>query len=96
MSQPEQTTAHDVHARGGYLIQVGAFGSEGEAKERLTSAQSRAKDILGSADPFTERAVKGDKPIYRARFAGLDKEQAEAVCRHLKRSEIPCMALKNW
>ncbi|MGA7609537.1 MAG: SPOR domain-containing protein, partial [Xanthobacteraceae bacterium] len=47
--------------------------------------------ILKQADPFTEKVVKGDKTLYRARFAGLDKGQAEAACRALKRSDIPCM-----
>ncbi|MBI3703613.1 MAG: SPOR domain-containing protein, partial [Rhizobiales bacterium] len=63
--------------------------------ERLSTCQSKAKDLLGKADPFTERTVKGEKSLYRARFAGLDKEQAEAACKSLKRSEIPCMLLKN-
>src|SRR5262249_20982435 len=81
--------------RGAYIIQVGAFDDEAEAKERLAVAQKAAKDMLGGADPFTERASKGNKTLFRARFAGLDKEQAEAACGLLKRGEIPCMLLKN-
>lgn len=80
---------------GGWMIQVGAFPEEKEAQLRLAAAQSKAKDQLGQADPFTERVAKGDKALYRARFAGLDKDQAENACKHLKRSEIPCMLLKN-
>ncbi len=80
---------------GGWMIQVGAFPDEHEAKQRLTTAQSKAKEELGQADPFTERVAKGDKSLYRARFAGLEKDQAESACKHLKRSEIPCMLLKN-
>ena len=80
---------------GGWMIQVGAFPDENEAKQRLTAAQDKAKDQLGQADPFTERVAKGDKSLYRARFAGLDKDQAETACKNLKRSEIPCMLLKN-
>ena len=80
---------------GGWMIQVGAFPEENEAKQRLTAAQEKAKDQLGQADPFTERITKGDKALFRARFAGLDKDQAETACKHLKRSEIPCMLLKN-
>jgi D-alanyl-D-alanine carboxypeptidase len=80
---------------GGWMIQVGAFPEEKEAKERLAAAQDKAKALLGRADPFTERVTKGDKSLYRARFAGLDKDQAETACKHLKRSEIPCMLLKN-
>ena len=80
---------------GGWMIQVGAFPDENEAKQRLNNAQNKAKDLLGQADPFTERVTKGDKSLYRARFAGLEKDQAETACKHLKRNEIPCMMLKN-
>jgi len=80
---------------GGWMIQVGAFPEEKEAKQRLVTAKDKAKTLLGQADPFTERVAKGDKSLYRARFAGLDKVQAETACKHLKRNEIPCMLLKN-
>jgi D-alanyl-D-alanine carboxypeptidase len=80
---------------GGYMIQVGAFDSEGEAKSRLAAARSKATDVLGRAEPFTEKVAKGDKTMYRARFAGLDKEAAETACKHLRQGEIPCMLLKN-
>src|SRR5664280_2707246 len=40
---------------GGWMIQVGAFPDETEAKQRLVAAQGKAKDQLGQADPFTER-----------------------------------------
>ena len=85
-----------THPRsGGWVVQVGAFEDENEAKQRLNSAQIRAKTLLGAADAFTEKVVKGDKALFRARFAGLDKEKAEAACRYLKRNDISCVALKN-
>ena len=85
-----------VVARTGWIIQVGALESEGEARERIEAARSQARGLLSKADPFTEPVVsKGDKKLYRARFAGLDRDQAEAVCRTLKRSEISCITVKN-
>lgn len=81
--------------RGGWMIQVGAFPDEIEAKQRLSVAQEKAKDQLDKADAFTEKTTKGDKALFRARFAGLDKDQAEIACKHLKTNEIPCMLLKN-
>ena len=52
--------------------------------------------MLGKADPFTEPVVaKGEKKLFRARFAGLDRDQAEAVCRTLKRSDISCITVRN-
>jgi D-alanyl-D-alanine carboxypeptidase len=94
---PVPTTVQEPASKphGGWMIQVGAFPDENEAKQRLAAAQGKAKELLGQADPFTERVAKGDKPLYRARFAGLGKDQAQNACKHLKRSEIPCMLLKN-
>ena len=82
-------------AKGGYMIQVGAFDDVQEAKHRLVIAKTKAKDQLIKADPFTEKVAKGKKSLYRARFAGLDRHQAETACKHLRRSDIPCLMLKN-
>jgi D-alanyl-D-alanine carboxypeptidase len=93
-SAPTATPSH-VIPKGGWIVQVGAFPGEGEAKERLQSAHSMAKSLLAKADGFTEPVVKGEKTLYRARFAGLDRHQAEAVCKQLKRNEIACLTIKN-
>jgi D-alanyl-D-alanine carboxypeptidase len=79
----------------GWMIQVGAFDREDEAKTRLSAAQARARSFLADASGFLERVQKGEKTFYRARFAGLGKEQAEAACKYLKKNEIACMSLKN-
>jgi D-alanyl-D-alanine carboxypeptidase len=83
------------HAHGGWLIQIGAFDDENEAKEHLSAAQMKVHAMLAAKDPFTERVQKGDKALYRARFAGFDKATAEAACKTLKRSDFECMALKD-
>ena len=94
--EPVSSTAEAAaRARGGWMIQVGAFPDEHGAKERLSTAQTKAKEQLAEANPFTEKVAKGDKSLYRARFAGLDKGQAETACKSLKRSDIPCMMLRN-
>ena len=92
---PAPETVGSAKSRSGWMIQVGAFPEEKAAKERLTAAQSQAKEQLGEAEPFTEKVDKGDRSLFRARFAGLEKPQAEAACRNLKRSEIPCLLMKN-
>jgi D-alanyl-D-alanine carboxypeptidase len=88
--------AKPAAARAGWMVQVGALESEGEARERIEAARNQARGLLAKADPFTEPVVaKGDRKLFRARFAGLDHDQAEAVCRTLKRSEISCIAVRN-
>jgi len=80
----------------GWIIQVGALESESEARQRIEAARSQARGMLAKADPFTEPVVaKGDRKLFRARFAGLDRDQAEAVCRTLKRSDISCITVRN-
>jgi D-alanyl-D-alanine carboxypeptidase len=83
------------NVRGEWMIQVGAFPGEDQARERLKAAQNVAKSVLGRAAPYTERVAKGDSTWFRARFAGFDKDRAEAACKYLKRNEFACLAVKN-
>ncbi|NVO17061.1 MAG: D-alanyl-D-alanine carboxypeptidase [Rhodoplanes sp.] len=93
-SRPAEPTRKPV-ARSGWIIQIGAFEGEREAKDRLSSAQAKAKSLLGHADPFTEAVVRDNKTFYRARFAGFEKDSAEAACKYLKRNDFACLTIKN-
>ncbi|MBX9651344.1 MAG: SPOR domain-containing protein [Xanthobacteraceae bacterium] len=80
----------------GWIIQVGALESEGEAKQRIDLARSKASSLLSKADPFTEPVVaKDNRTLFRARFAGLERDQAEAICKTLKRADISCITVRN-
>jgi D-alanyl-D-alanine carboxypeptidase len=81
--------------KGGWIIQVGAYPDEDEAKRKLGMVKIKALKLLSDADPFTEPTVKDGATYYRARFAGLNKDQAEAVCSYLKRNDVECVAIKN-
>jgi D-alanyl-D-alanine carboxypeptidase len=83
-----------VHS--GWIIQVGALESETEAKQRIDLARSSARGLLSKADPFTESVVaKDNRKLFRARFAGLERDQAETVCKTLKRADISCITVRN-
>jgi D-alanyl-D-alanine carboxypeptidase len=83
-------------ARSGWIIQVGALESESEARQRIEAARNQARGMLNKADPFTEPVVaKDNRKLFRARFAGLERDQAEAVCRALKRADISCITVRN-
>ena len=85
-----------VAVRTGWIIQVGALETEGEARQRIEAAKSQARGMLNKADPFTESVVaKDNRKLFRARFAGLERDQAEAVCRALKRADISCITVRN-
>ncbi|TWI08667.1 serine hydrolase [Bradyrhizobium daqingense] len=96
--QPIQMSAMTKPAitHSGWIVQVGALESETEAQQRIDAARSSARGLLSKADPFTEPVVaKDNRKLYRARFAGLERDQAEAVCRTLKRAEISCITVRN-
>jgi D-alanyl-D-alanine carboxypeptidase len=96
-AEASTSEAKPLHAiRAGWVIQVGAFDAEQDAQQRLTKAQAKIGHVLDRADPFTETVLKGEKTLYRARFAGFQqKDEAEAVCKQLKRNDIDCMTIKN-
>ena len=82
-------------ATAGWIIQIGATDDAGKASDLLARAKLQGKAALASARPFTERILKGDAVLYRARFAGLEPDAAEAACRSLKKSGFACFAMKN-
>ena len=86
-----QTAKH----RPGWIIQVGAYPGEQAAKQRLSTVQSKASKMLTGAEAFTETIDKGGTTYYRARFAGLDKDKAEAACKYLKKNDVECVTIKN-
>lgn len=89
--KPAATMTH-----AGWIIQVGALESESEARARLDLARDQARGMLGKADSFTEPVVaKDNRKLFRARFAGLERDQAEAICKTLKRADISCITVRN-
>jgi D-alanyl-D-alanine carboxypeptidase len=80
----------------GWIVQIGAFDIERDAQRQLSTAHAKAGPVLDNADPYTEVVMKGDKTLYRARFAGFQqKDEAEAACKQLKLSNIDCITIKN-
>jgi D-alanyl-D-alanine carboxypeptidase len=93
-SANERSAEKPATTRSGWAIQIGAYEGETEAKQKLSDAKSKAAGVLRKADAYTERTQKGAKTYYRARFAGFDRDEAEAACKQLKRSDVACLALK--
>jgi D-alanyl-D-alanine carboxypeptidase len=82
-------------ARSGLMIQIGATDDQEKAQSLLTRARAQGKSVLGSAQPFTEKVQKGGGTLWRARFAGLTEDGAEAACKSLKRSGFACFTTRN-
>lgn len=87
--------AHPDVPHTGMMIQIGATDDMEKAGALLARARTEGHSLLTAAQGFTEKVQKGDATLYRARFAGLDAEQADAACKTLKRSGFACFTTKN-
>ena len=82
-------------ARGGFEIQIGAFGDSAEAERSMASARQRAGTLLDNHAAVAVPAQKGTGQIYRARFKGFDAIAAASACGELKRLQIDCFVIKT-
>ena len=92
--QPIAATSRPTAARSGVMIQIGATDGAEKANALLARAKSSAS-ALAKATPFTEKVQSGGAALWRARFAGLSEDQADAACKTLKQSGFACFATKN-
>lgn len=90
-----EVSTRPAAASKGVMIQIGATDAPAKAQELLDKAKSSSRGALRAAVPFTEKVSKGGDTFYRARFAGLSEQQAEAACKSLKRSGMGCFATRN-
>lgn len=82
-------------ATGGYLIQVGSFGSAAEASRCLDDVRDKAGKLLQGRPSRTEQAQVGKRQVFRARFAQFDSAGATAACATLRQQKVDCLVLKG-
>ena len=70
---------------GGWAIQVGAFGSEGQAHSATSAARAQGGVLLASAHPSVGQLHQGRAVLYRARLTGLSRDAAIQACERLSR-----------
>jgi cell division septation protein DedD len=70
---------------GNWAIQVGAFGSESQARAAADAARLHAHDLLAAAQTHVGTLHQPHGTLYRARLIGLSREAALAACEKLNR-----------
>jgi len=94
-AQPAQLTVSRPEAAApGYHVQIGVYGSPTEATRAMTAAKSKAAHVLGESAPIAVPLTKGDRQLYRARFAGFDSASATTACNELRRSGLDCFVAR--
>jgi D-alanyl-D-alanine carboxypeptidase len=95
-SAPDSQATTVVWKPGGdYGIQVGAYSKYGAAQKAAQSAAKAEPQLLAEARIIidTQKMNNGSK-LYRARVAGLSKNDAQTACRNLKAKSTDCLVLK--
>ncbi len=88
------TDASPARPRSGWVIQIGAVGSEAAAMDLLDTATSAAP-VLSAANPFAEPVNKGGSTMVRARFGGFENEKAaNRACAALKKNDFACFTIR--
>lgn len=91
---PEAQAAR-TQIKGEWAVQVGAFRKLTQAEHMLEKAKALRSPQLVRAEPMVSRRVKNGRAMYRARFSGLARGQAENACRSLSRRGIACFAIQE-
>jgi D-alanyl-D-alanine carboxypeptidase len=92
-ARPSYAAADGV-GRGGFAVQVGAFGTAAEAEARLREVRETAGNLLAAATNLTEPIAQGPRTLFRARFAGLEAGPAAATCSALRRQRVDCFVTR--
>jgi len=94
---PEQGSAAAIataQAGGGFHIQVGAYATQAEAERQIALARQRGGAALAAAAPAMIPVQKGNRQLLRARFTGLDANNAASACMELRRQQIDCFVMR--
>jgi len=81
-------------ADGRFLVQVGAYQTRREAERQLAEVAARADALVGRYRRMTQEVAKGERRLFRARFAGFDARTAGEVCTELRRRSIDCFVTR--
>lgn len=77
---------------GGWGIQVGAYGSPGDARHAIDTARHAERVQLAAAHTIVMPVQVSQRTLYRARLAGLSQNAAVSACQAIH-GRTPCMVL---
>ncbi len=76
-----------------WSIQVGSFSRKISAHKAAIKARRSASSILSTIPADVSMVMRGELPLWRVRFEGLDEPSARAACVELYQSGNACFAL---
>ncbi|SFD34637.1 Sporulation related domain-containing protein [Bosea sp. CRIB-10] len=81
---------------GGFAVQLGAPGSEAEARATFAALQRKYPDQLSGQSPIIRKTeLAGGKTVYRLRVGPYAREDASSMCSALQAAGGQCFIAKN-
>ncbi len=80
---------------GAFSVQLGAPGSEAEARSSFANLQRRFPDQLSGQSPTIRRADVSGRTVYRLRVGSLSREEAQSMCSQLQSAGGQCFVARN-
>jgi len=79
-----------------YQIQLGAFGSDNDARRQWEIVKSRNSDLLAGLELIVQPVESGGRILYRMRAAPFeDRPAAVSICEALKNRGQACIVARN-
>lgn len=88
----EQGSSERQLLRGMWSVQVGAYNSADQARERLDMMASASPALIEATPAARSVEVNGNR-LWRARFEALTEAEAQRACRDLGVRDEPCYAV---
>lgn len=81
---------------GDFTVQLGAPGSEAEARATFAALQRKYPEVLGGQAPIIRKTdLAGGKTVYRLRIGPYSRENAATMCTQLQAAGGQCFISKN-
>lgn len=97
-TQPAEpaATAPRTDPNGGFAVQLGAPGSEAEARATFAALQRKYPGQLSGQSPIVRKTeLAGGKTVYRLRVGPYSREDASSMCSALQAAGGQCFIAKN-
>ncbi|WP_199777389.1 SPOR domain-containing protein, partial [Bosea sp. FBZP-16] len=89
-------TAPRADPNGGFAVQLGAPGSEAEARATFAALQRKYPGQLNGQSPIVRKTeLAGGKTVYRLRVGPYSREDASSMCSALQAAGGQCFIAKN-
>ena len=80
---------------GKFGVQLGAAGSDAEARDLASRLSKKFAGDFGGARPGVRKAEVGDKTVYRVRVGGLSQDSAKALCGKVSAGGGGCFVVRD-